>query len=179
MLVTYLTCYCCAHPCECSVRFTDHNLHISSSVRYLGTAQGCCYPLGVTSMTWNSNGLNVELERAFADGSVALSRRSSIPMISAICTLAHEQLELFKLKMLFTFLSCQWKIPRYLVTAGTGLSIWDLVYVSTVELLQVFAFLHGWQGFRLISKLEFFFILSIFNSFFLHSPPPYFRNIPS
>ena len=112
MLVSYVpNVLLLRSPCECSVRFTDHNLHISSSVRYLGTAQGCCYPLGVTSMTWNSNGLNVELERAFADGSVALSRRSSIPMTSAICTLAHEQLELFKLKMLFTFLSCQWKIP--------------------------------------------------------------------
>ena len=45
------------------------------------------------------------------------------------------------------------------MTAGTGLSVWDLVYVSTVELLQVFAFLHGWQDFRLISKLDFFFYL--------------------
>ena len=29
-----------AHPREYSIGFTDHNLHISSSVRYLGTAQG-------------------------------------------------------------------------------------------------------------------------------------------
>ena len=33
-----LSCY--AHPREYSIGFTDHNLHISSSVRYLGTAQG-------------------------------------------------------------------------------------------------------------------------------------------
>ena len=44
------------------------------------------------------------------------------------------------------FLSCHWQVGRYLVTAETGLFVWNLGYVSTEELLQSFAFLHGWQG---------------------------------
>ena len=29
-----------AHPCKRFIGFTDHNLHVSSSVRYIGSAQG-------------------------------------------------------------------------------------------------------------------------------------------
>ena len=134
----------CAYVCEFSIRFTNQNLHIFSSVRYFVTAQGC-YDLELeraASERWTRTGFAVVrrwLCRAFQKKwhSNDFSDMHPGPRTTRIIQVENSA---------HIFLSCHWQVGRYLVTAETGLFVWNLGYVSTEELLQSFAFLHGWQG---------------------------------
>jgi hypothetical protein len=163
-----------AHPREYSIGFTDYNLHISSSVRYFGTAHGMssinienfgclgfrhktCKALELATrrrIVWVAalrrvcldnilflpsfpipDMSDLELERA------AMGPRRWLELCGAFQMQHHSNDSIEMLHPRTSRIiehgdsSHFFIVPggRYLVSAGVGLYLWDLGYVSTVD----------------------------------------------